>query len=93
MTKNKELPPDSFLAILFGVLDKQDDSLKEQFFSCSREELINAFHEGCEAATKKYPQVANPYSEASETAYSTQLAWNEGWMSVTLASGKMLESF
>ena len=88
-----ELPTDSFLASLLIVLEQQDPALQSEFFINSKEELIQAFSEGSQAAAKQYPQSANPYEESSDTAYSQQLAWNEGWMYTQLSSGKLLKGF
>ncbi len=84
------LPEDSFLAILLNVVAEQDEELQAKFFTATKAELIAAYHQGVAAGKKKHPQSANPYKEVTTTAYSPNLAWNEGWMSVNLNISNLL---
>ena len=86
----QELPEDSFLAILMKIVEEQDEDLQSKFFTCTKEELIDAFNKGVAAAKKRHPQSANPFKETAVTAYSPNIAWNEGWMSVSININKLL---
>ena len=87
----QELPEDSFLAILMKIVEEQDEELQAKFFTGTKEELIDAFNKGVAAAKKRHPQASNPYKETAVVAYSPNLAWNEGWMSVSININNLLK--
>ena len=89
--ETNSLPPDSFLAILLNVVETQTPELLPELFSGTKEELTKAYNEGIEAGKKKYPQVSNPYPAADSAAFSPQMAWDEGWLSIQLNNVQMFK--
>jgi hypothetical protein len=85
------LPPDSFLAILLNVVETQIPELLPELFSGTKEELTKAYNDGVEAGKKKYPQVSNPYPVGSGAVFSSQMAWDEGWLSIQLNNVQMFK--